>query len=66
MLGEETHSEDTKYKEEVKRTKVEHSNYKEFFKMILENFKENPKYPQSALKMLEKGHNIFHVSVLDI
>ena len=72
MLGKEkyTDSEATKDKEEVKDNKVDHSNYKGFLKIFLENFKENPddepKYPQAALKMLEKGHNIFHVSLLDI
>ena len=62
---------DTNAEKMVEKTKVNHSNYKEFLKNFLENFKENPdddttKYSQAALKMLKKGHNIFHVSLLDI
>ena len=60
----------TEDKSEIQKTKVDHSNYKEYLKHFLENFKENPeddpKYSQAALKMLEKGHNIFHMSLLDI
>ena len=60
----------TRRKEMETKTKVDNSNYKECLKNFLENFKEHPddelKYKQAALKMLEKGHNIFHVSLLDI
>ena len=60
----------TKRKEMETNTKIDHSNYKECLKNFLENYKEHPadelKYKQAALNMLEKGHNIFHVSLLDI
>lgn len=65
-----SHDKETEDKIKVINENVDHSNYKEFLKDFLENFKENPyddtKYSQAALKMLEKGHNIFHVSLLDI
>ena len=63
-------AENTINKKEGKRKFVDHSNYKGFLKDFLENFKENlgeePKYPKAALKMIENGHNIFHVSLLDV
>ena len=55
--------------EQVK--KVDKSDYKEYLKNLLENFKENPtddepKYASAAVKMIQMGHNIFHVSLLDV
>ena len=43
---------------------------KEYLKKILENYKELPndclKYKDAATKIPEKGHNIFHISLLDV
>ena len=52
------------------KKKVDKSNYKVYLKKFLENYKELPndslKYKEAATKMLEKGHNIFHISLLDV
>ena len=52
------------------KKKVNTSNYKEYLNNFLKNFKELPnddlKSKEAAMKRLEKGHNIFHFSLLDI
>ena len=57
-------------KQKETKTKVDHSNYKECLKNFLENYREHsnddPKYKEAAMKMLDKGHNIFHISLLDV
>ena len=49
---------------------IDQSNYKEFLKHFLEQYKEigsdEPKYPEAVKTMMKHGHNIFHISLLDL
>ena len=62
--------ESTEVKSVGAEEKVEDSNYKDYQKEFLEKYKEHPKeepkYKQSALEMIQKSNNVFHVSLLDV
>ena len=62
--------ESTEVKSVRAEEKVDDSNFKDYLKEFLENYKEHPKdepkYKQAALEMIQKGNNIFHVSLLDV
>ena len=62
--------ESTEVKSVGAEEKVDDSNFKDYLKEFLENYKEHPKdepkYKQAALEMIQKGNNIFHVSLLDV
>ena len=64
------HVEASEDENNVENVEIDHSNYKEHLLQFLETFKETPAgeftYQQAALKMLNFGHNIFHISLLDV
>ena len=61
-------SDEEKVEEKVPKINLE--NYEATFKDFLQNFKENlsdsPKYPDVAKQMMQKGYNVFHVSLKDV
>ena len=61
---------DATEEEKTLELKVNPSNYKKNLISFLENFKENeselPKYPKDVKFVIEKGYNVFHISLLDI